>query len=872
MKPSKKRSFILIFILIAVFMTALTLTACNKDPQDPGDPPIEIPDEGDPDKPDRTVTSTRLVTYEGPNLMTTSSALGVKVEGQELFVYDTRVNHGRIFTFSAPSTTSQVVIFDFEGKVNVEVEVKGATSISDVVVRPFVYNIQPVISGNKATFSLEYPANYSFEYKKNGEGTASENALQIFTSTIEETTIDPDNLPSGTIYIGPGVYEAGAIPVASNTTVYLAGGAYVFGQIRAELVDNLTITGRGIISGSIYQRTRANEYVLPIEIRSSTNVKISGITILDPAGWAVTLYKCDGVEVSNLKIITARANGDGISVQSCKNVSVKGGYVRTWDDSLVVKNTDGGSTDNVVFDNVTVWTDLAQSCEVGYETNGETMSDITFKNITIIHNFHKAAMSIHNADQADISKVTFMNITLEDGQMLGDNRNDGENDYLIDMTIAYSPEWSVSGAERGTIREVLFSNINVLRLADTVVCRMNGESPTANIAGVTINNVQIEGQLKNTAELLGISPNPYAAAPAFTSQGNVTGAKIAYPYILALADGNVQKTNVPTKHQNGLEVPDFAILDVEESYKGEKISTSGAAVTATHGTGDTLSAAYDDGSGSWETPGHTVANLTDSDRTTSWIPQAWTGADKEFIALTFAFGKKVKPGTVRVYFDENSPYVNSYEVSAFVKREESSANYSRVLGNTAFMASPADGNYFDIKLSSTLECVTLQLRFFRTSGMMAPQQLIINEIAFYPASLATNKVVIASDFFDVYNADNAVDGNDNTYWEASTAEGAYLIVDLGGTYTVSHINLHLPPLLTWEPREQTIEILISTDGAHYSQLVPSTAYLFDPLAGNYIGLTLDIPAQASHIKLQWSSNTSIGGYGAQLSEIYVYGH
>ena len=32
--------------------------------------------------------------------------------------------------------------------------------------------------------------------------------------------------------------------------------------------------------------------------------------------------------------------------------------------------------------------------------------------------------------------VTYKNITVEDAQMLGDDRNDGENDFLIDFKIA----------------------------------------------------------------------------------------------------------------------------------------------------------------------------------------------------------------------------------------------------------------------------------------------------------------------------------------------------------------------------------------------------------------------------------------------------
>ena len=84
------------------------------------------------------------------------------------------------------------------------------------------------------------------------------------------------------------------------------------------------------------------------------------------------------ITIDNVKIITARPNGDGISIQSSTNVVVKNSFVRTWDDSLVVKNVNNKSTYNVRFSNNILWTDLAQSMEVGYETYGESIKNVVF--------------------------------------------------------------------------------------------------------------------------------------------------------------------------------------------------------------------------------------------------------------------------------------------------------------------------------------------------------------------------------------------------------------------------------------------------------------------------------------------------------------
>lgn len=59
--------------------------------------------------------------------------------------------------------------------------------------------------------------------------------------------------------------------------------------------------------------------------------------MLNPNAWACQAYDSHDGVIDGVKIITARPNGDGISLQSCQNYEVKNCFVRSWDDSLVVK-------------------------------------------------------------------------------------------------------------------------------------------------------------------------------------------------------------------------------------------------------------------------------------------------------------------------------------------------------------------------------------------------------------------------------------------------------------------------------------------------------------------------------------------------------
>ncbi len=819
------------------------------------------------------VTQTKLTTYDGPGVLESSQAVEVSVEGRPLFVYDTRVNHARSFTYVAPQTMNQVVIFDFEGRVTVEVEVQDVASVSDVTVRPLAAGVEPKVEGNKISFTLEYPTNYVLEYAKAEGEDPADNALHIFANPIEEDPITEDSIPENTLYIGPGVWMANALPVmGDNATIYLAGGAVVYGQIRTSGSKNLTIRGRGILCGSVYDREKASEFTLPIELQGCDGVTIEDIAILDPAGWAVTLYKCRNVEINNLKIITARANGDGISVQSCENVTVNGGFVRSWDDSLVVKNVDETSTSNITFNGVTVWTDLAQSMEVGFETFGPTMDGITFKNITVLHNYHKAAMSIHNADNAVITNVKYENITIEDAQMKGDNQLDGENDFLIDMTIAFNTEWTQSGGERGAVRDITFRNIKVIEMADTIICRMFGEGTNSNIDNVQIIGVEIAGkQISSLAELK-LEPGAYTSNIDFVKDV-ASGAQVTIPYTNEIPAGSTPSiTMVSNISQTGLEVPPFAILMNDPTYAGHSIPGSAIVVQATRGEGDRAN-------DPWNVEEHPLTEaernaaslLVDGDRATEFSFNGWTGLEEESLVLSFEFAEARQIGNIRILGSENSNIYSQYSVAVFAKKT-ADGKWVRINSIQDISLNPQDSNYADLKNKIDKNgYFGIQLRIFRQEGIKYPDTITIGEIQFYPPSMTTNKTFTeVAEHEDVYDIDKMLDGNTLTYFEAKKGVfPATFAIDMGEVTSVKYINVHLPPLLLWEARTQEIEILGSLDGKTYEVVVAKAVYTFDPVTGNVAALVLETPVQMRYIKFIFTSNST--EYGAQISELYVYG-
>lgn len=846
-----------LFLLMSV-MLLFSLFKCKDEPGPIGEdslvPPIV--------ETKKTVNTTKVVTYEGPSILESSGLAKVWVNDTELFVYETNVNHGRVFTFSQQNIKKvPVVIFDFEGKVNVRVKLPGI-QITSAKITPAAYNITPTIDGDTVSFDLEYPTGYTLEY--NNQTT---DVVHIFANPLEENTPDPANIPSDMIYIGPGVYKSDAIPVTSGKTVYLAGGAVVYGNIRASHVENVTIRGRGIISGDIYPRTKASEFTIPFEIRNSKNIKLEGITFLDSAGWTINAYFLDGFEINNIKIVTARANGDGISLQSCKNVLVKHSFVRSWDDALVVKNYDRGVTENIRFENITIWNDLAQSMEIGYEAYGDYIKNVVFNNITVLHNFHKPAMSIHNADDANVSDIIFNNITIEDAQMNGDNQKENYDDFLIELNILYNLEWTKSGQKRGTIDNVTFNNIVVKGGKADLNTKINGFDATHRVTNVKFNNIRYLDKDVKSASDLNATANEFTSGISYNFTKTPTGAEVYHAYNLDLKDAKVQMVNKPNVQQVGVMVPEFAIGELTKAYMGVKV-TGNFTITATHGTSTPV---WDDGSGDYSKEGYPVANLLNENNGLAWKAKPWTGTEGEYASINITFDEAKTIGTIRLYGDAESMFFLTQNIAVYgIRSSSTSGNFLKLTNSDNYNFTPSSGNFVDIKINP-VELTAIQIRIYNKKSLASPTEAFLNQIEFYPASLSFGKAVSGTPHEDVYVINNLVDGIPTTYYEAKKGTlPAVITIDFGAAYNIKYINLFLPPLMQWEARTQIIDFLVSTDGVNFTEIIHQMSCRFDPLTGNVVEIILDNPVNCRYLRLNVVSNTSSGGESAQLSEISVY--
>ena len=464
--------------------------------------------------------------------------LRMYIGDKQVPLYAVKTNLSHTWTPNALSRmTNSYTTIGLEGKVIVKLQAN-FNFLNDVTIRPLNRNVPYHLDSDRRVleFTISDIGQYVIELR-------SGRTLHLF---VEDLSI-MNHTQDGVMYFGPGIHKKGndnrinssnTINLSSNTQVYIAPGAFIHGKFLANNASNITITGPGYIDGSMFERNADNGTVLvPIEFNWCSNITLKDFACVDPAGWCFNMYFCNGVTIDNTKVISSRSNGDGISLQSCQNVEVTNCFVRSWDDSLVVKNYPNwnnrsieGTTRSIRFSDCVLWTDLAQSMEVGYECVGEVMEDITFENIVVCHNFHKPVFSIHNGNNANIKNVTFKDITIEGADM---GKGDG-SPHLIDFRNLYSTNWSSQHktTSLGSVNGVTLTNVKVIEginnpeiIIQGCIDPRDGFSKDPHIvSNVTINDLYLYDHVLDST-YSGIKTNSYTSGISFTNSGKtVTGS------------------------------------------------------------------------------------------------------------------------------------------------------------------------------------------------------------------------------------------------------------------------------------------------------------------------------------------------------------
>ena len=321
------------------------------------------------------------------------------------------------------------VSFDMGKSTEIEVNVLEG-QVDEVKIRPLEYGIDYKVCGNTVKITLDVPKKFTVEVNGSAE------VLCVFANPVHEFTADEN-----TIYFGPGEHHPGMIYPKAGQTVYLAEGAVVYGGIYAYKANDVTVCGRGVLDSSEIPRgdelTEDDELYKELKALGLThrdiclvtgfnayecnNFKAEGIVLRDAPFWTVIIRNGSrGVKLENIKIIGQwRYNADGIDLCASGDILVTDCFVRSFDDSVVVRavDLDGEYTpcENIVVENNVLWCDWGKNLEIWCGDKNAEVKNITFRNNYLIH-CTDIAISIDTwfgAPSLTVDTVSYENIYID---------------------------------------------------------------------------------------------------------------------------------------------------------------------------------------------------------------------------------------------------------------------------------------------------------------------------------------------------------------------------------------------------------------------------------------------------------------------------
>lgn len=279
----------------------------------------------------------------------------------------------------------------------------------------------------------------------------------------------------GLVYAPPGMFLTGGLELKSRVTFYLEAGCVLLGSpnisdytyhsgppvkgdanghhlIFAQHAEDVTICGLGTINGQgenywepnpqrppappdqawhdvasgHFQAIHDNDRPSPmVEIVQCRNVRISGVTLKNSAGWTFRPIDCESLFIDGVRIRNPfwGRNTDGMDITACRNVFVSNCDIIGGDDGICLKSENPYSSDVPVSKNITITNCVVSSASNGFKMGTATrgaFENIVFSNSVIYSDNGSPMMNrvigginIETVDGGSVDGVVVSNIRMQ---------------------------------------------------------------------------------------------------------------------------------------------------------------------------------------------------------------------------------------------------------------------------------------------------------------------------------------------------------------------------------------------------------------------------------------------------------------------------
>ncbi|KAF2017944.1 glycoside hydrolase family 28 protein [Aaosphaeria arxii CBS 175.79] len=423
-------------------------------------------------------------------------------EWAPVLAYATDVANANITKNEFDHHTVAVASIDLHPTSSVEIKVcYDKCAIATARVLPTILGVETRVQGNTITFKMSQVADVMLEI--NGDKWK---ALHLLMNEIDVNA--PTSSTQDVWYFGPGLNNGqafekavdGNITVPSNTSVYLASGAFVTAKFVFSGVQNSGIQGRGFIcKDSVIHTNPCHSRELTgsaILIEHSNNIKVHGVTSLGARGFSLPVCQSKNIHIHRYRSFSSAGNGDGIDLFCCNNVVIENCFLRNSDDTIAIYghrwNYHGDSSD-IIIRNCVLLPDIAHGIHVGTHGNPEKperISDIRIDNIDILDHcenqlWYQGCVSLNAGDSNLICDVDINNVRIEKitkGQM-------------INIRVMKNAMWTTEPG-RG-VKNIAMRNLT-LNMENSVAVHPSqilGYDATRQVENVRFENLRVGGNL-----------------------------------------------------------------------------------------------------------------------------------------------------------------------------------------------------------------------------------------------------------------------------------------------------------------------------------------------------------------------------------------
>ncbi len=321
----------------------------------------------------------------------------------------------------------------------------------------------------------------------------------------------------GTVLLPAGLYLAGTIFLKDNVNLHLAAGATVLGSpnradynrddlfpqnrvfanehkvtgahlILALEAKNVSITGSGIIDGNgpaffgpspqpgakfPVPEWRPGQMIYFVECE---NVRVENVELRNPPYWTLFLHGCEDVRIRGLRIENPPEthNGDGIDIDSCRNVVISDCLISVGDDCITLRGYNMPLKDPTkICENVAVTNCLLRTpCNAIRVGVGDgAIRNCVFSNIVVRDSENGICLIANYTDGTqkgtDIENIRFSNFVMN----------------------TRMPFYIFTGRKStARIRNIWFSDIQATARKSSFLCGI----PGARLSGIHFRNIDLE--------------------------------------------------------------------------------------------------------------------------------------------------------------------------------------------------------------------------------------------------------------------------------------------------------------------------------------------------------------------------------------------